>query len=93
MFRLPILEVTIGLAFVYLLLALICTSLNDTIAGLIKRRAAFPEKGINSLLSGDPSNYAVRRKRDLALARRDLGLHAKGFRKSIRQLRRALSNL
>lgn len=50
MFGLPILEVTIGLSFVYLLLALICTAVNETIAGMTRRRACFLEKGINSLL-------------------------------------------
>lgn len=54
MFGLPILEVAIGLTFVFLLLALICTALNEAIAGLTKRRSAFLEKGINSLLGGDP---------------------------------------
>jgi hypothetical protein len=54
MFGLPILEVAIGLSFVYLLLALICTALNETIAGITKRRADFLEKGINSLLGRDP---------------------------------------
>lgn len=53
MFGLPILEVAIGLAFMYLLLALICTSLNETIAGITKRRAKFLGKGITSLLGGD----------------------------------------
>src|ERR1043166_7801937 len=53
MFGLPILEVAIGLAFIYLLLALICTSLNETIAGITKRRAEFLGKGITSLLGGD----------------------------------------
>lgn len=53
MFGLPILEVAIGLAFVYLLLALICTSLNETIAGATKRRADFLGKGITSLLADD----------------------------------------
>jgi len=54
MFGLPILEVAIGLGFVYLLLALICTTLNETIAGLTGRRADFLEKGISSLLGDDP---------------------------------------
>lgn len=53
MFGLPILEVAIGLSFVYLLLALICTALNETIAGITHRRATFLKKGINSLLGGD----------------------------------------
>ncbi len=53
MFGLPILEVAIGLAFMYLLLALICTSINETVAGITKRRAKFLGKGITSLLGGD----------------------------------------
>jgi hypothetical protein len=48
MFGLPILEVAIGLSFVYLLLSLICTTLNETIAGLTGRRADLLEKGISS---------------------------------------------
>ncbi len=54
MFGLPILEVAIGLSFVYLLLALICTTLNETIAGITGRRADVLEKGISSLLGDDP---------------------------------------
>lgn len=53
MFGLPILELAIGLSFVYLLLALICTTVNETIAGLTKRRASFLEKGINALFADD----------------------------------------
>src|SRR5438128_2913304 len=53
MFGLPILEVAIGLSFIYLLLALICTAVNETIAGITKRRAKFLAKGINSLLGRD----------------------------------------
>lgn len=54
MFGLPILEVAIGLSFVYLLLALICTTLNETIAGITGRRADVLEEGISSLLGDDP---------------------------------------
>jgi len=54
MFGLPILEVAIGLSFLYLLLALICTAANETIAGMTRRRAGFLDKGINSLLRDDP---------------------------------------
>jgi hypothetical protein len=53
MFGLPILEVAVGLSFVYLLLALICTAVNETIAGITGRRADFLEKGIDSLLGDD----------------------------------------
>lgn len=54
MFGLPILEVAIGLSFVFLLLALICTTVNETIAGITGRRADLLEKGIGSLLGDDP---------------------------------------
>ena len=53
MFGFPIAEVAIGLCFVYLLLALICSTVNETIAGLTARRADQLEKGILCLLSGD----------------------------------------
>src|SRR6266404_9196594 len=55
MFSLPILEVAIGLCFIYLLLALICTAVNETIAGITGRRAGFLEKGIDSLIGDDPN--------------------------------------
>jgi len=55
MFGLPILELAIGLCFVYLLLALICTTVNETIAGITGRRAATLEKGILALVGGDQS--------------------------------------
>ncbi len=55
MFGLPILEVAVGISFIYLLLALICTAVNETIAGITGRRAGFLEKGINSLLGDDPN--------------------------------------
>jgi len=54
MFGFPILEVAIGLSFVYLLLALICSTVNETIAGITGRRADVLEKGISSLLGDDP---------------------------------------
>jgi len=49
----PILDVAIGLSFVYLLLALICTTVNEMIAGWLKTRAAFLDKGIQRLLGDD----------------------------------------
>jgi len=54
MFGLPILEVAIGLCFIYLLLALICSTINETIAGITSRRAKLLEQGINSLLGDNP---------------------------------------
>jgi len=55
MFGIPIVELAIGLSFVYLLLALICTTVNETIAGITGRRAAVLEKGICALVGGDQS--------------------------------------
>ncbi len=43
-------DVTIGLIFTYLLLALACTAINELIAGLVKRRAASLRSGIARLL-------------------------------------------
>jgi hypothetical protein len=48
------LDIAIGLSFVYLLLSLISTTVNEMIAGFLKTRARFLEKGISSLLH-DPT--------------------------------------
>lgn len=50
MFGLPILEVAIGLCFVYLLLSLICTTVNEAIAGLTSRRGDMLARSITTLL-------------------------------------------
>jgi hypothetical protein len=50
MFGIPILEVAIGLCFVYLLLSLICSAVNETIAGLTQRRGKMLEQAINNLV-------------------------------------------
>ena len=44
------LDVTLGLVFVYLLLALISTTVNEGIAGIFKRRSKTLEQGIRGLL-------------------------------------------
>jgi hypothetical protein len=46
----PALDIAIGLSFVYLLLSLISTTINEMIAGWLKTRAKFLEKGISALL-------------------------------------------
>ena len=46
----PVLDVAIGLSLFYLLLGLICTTLNEMIAGWRKSRANFLDKGIGRLL-------------------------------------------
>lgn len=49
----PVLDVAIGIIFVYLLLSLICTTVNEMIAGVRKTRALYLDKGITRLLGGD----------------------------------------
>jgi hypothetical protein len=50
MIGMPILDVAIGLSFIYLLLALICSAVNETIAGLTQRRADMLKDGLARLL-------------------------------------------
>jgi hypothetical protein len=47
------LDVAIGLSFVYLLLALVCSAVNEAIAGALKTRAKVLEQGVTRML-GDP---------------------------------------
>ena len=49
-----VLEIAIGLSFVYLLLALLCTTFNEWIAGLFKTRATLLAEGIRQLLDNQP---------------------------------------
>jgi hypothetical protein len=51
MFGSVIIEVAIGLVFVYLLLSLICSAVNEMIEAKLKNRATDLEKGIRELLS------------------------------------------
>ncbi len=55
MFNSTILDVAIGLIFVYLLLALLCTTVNEMIASWRKRRAKKLEEGIRVLLGDGPT--------------------------------------
>ncbi len=54
MFGSSILEVAIGVIFVYLLLSLICTALNEAIASLLQKRGSNLFEGIKNLLN-DPT--------------------------------------
>src|SRR5690242_8547532 len=47
-----VLEVAIGLIFVYLLLSIMCTAANEWVAALTRRRGETLRKGIAQLLSG-----------------------------------------
>ena len=47
---LPVIDVVVGLAFLYLLFALACTTLNEVIAGVLNRRARMLRQGVEHLL-------------------------------------------
>jgi hypothetical protein len=51
--NLPIIDVAIGICFIYLLLGLICTTVNEMISGWMGARAKCLEKGVASLLGSD----------------------------------------
>jgi hypothetical protein len=53
----PLLDVAIGLSFIYLLLSLICSSLNEGLESLLRNRANDLEAGIRMLLS-DPNKHS-----------------------------------
>src|SRR6185369_6002126 len=52
LFNSTILDVIIGLIFVYLLLSILCTAANEWVAALTKRRANTLERGLFQLLAG-----------------------------------------
>jgi hypothetical protein len=56
MFDFAALDVALGLIFVYLVLALVCSSLNETISSIFSWRAKFLREGIANLL--DPTDEA-----------------------------------
>jgi hypothetical protein len=49
----PALDLLIGLAFIYLLLSLLCSAIQETIAGVLKLRAKNLEKGLHNMLAGE----------------------------------------
>ncbi len=53
----PLLDVAIGLCFVYLLLSLICSSLNEGLESLLRNRANDLEVGVRTLLN-DPTKHS-----------------------------------
>lgn len=59
MFNSTILDVMIGLTFVYLLLALICTTVNEWLAGILKTRGKMLAEGIATLLQGQSSEQGL----------------------------------
>jgi hypothetical protein len=58
MFNSQILDVAIGVIFVYLLLSLICSAANEGLEAILKNRASFLERGLRELLTNcaSPSN-------------------------------------
>jgi len=52
------LEVAIGLSFVYLLLALLCTTVNEWIAGMLGSRSKLLEESLRQLLDNQPHDGA-----------------------------------
>ena len=73
MFNSSVLDVAIGLIFVYLLLGLMCTTVNEWLAQLFKTRAATLKEGIRRLLNAQPKGTYLIRPEDIhvtALAKR-----------------------
>lgn len=54
LFNSTVLDVAIGLVFVYLLLAILCTAANEWLAAVTKTRAKFLKKGLIQLLDKQP---------------------------------------
>jgi hypothetical protein len=54
LFNSTVLDVAIGLIFVYLLLSILCTSANEWLAAVTKSRAKFLRKGLKQLLDNQP---------------------------------------
>src|SRR5215207_11493466 len=55
LFNSTILDVIIGLIFVYLLLSILCTAANEWVAALTRRRGETLRRGIKQLLSDQPT--------------------------------------
>ena len=53
MFNSGILDVVVSLIFIYLILSLVCTAVNEAIEARLKKRAATLEQGIREMLSDD----------------------------------------
>jgi hypothetical protein len=57
MFNSSVIDVAIGLVFVFLLLSLICSAANEILESFLKRRASNLERGIRELVGKDDSNF------------------------------------
>ncbi len=56
MFNTSIIDVAIGMVFIYLLLSLLCTATNELIELVVKKRATDLERGIRELLQPDSTS-------------------------------------
>jgi hypothetical protein len=54
-----VLEVAIGMAFLYLLLAVFCTTANEWIAGILGTRSKMLEEALKQLLAADAAKPAA----------------------------------
>jgi hypothetical protein len=68
MFNSSVLDVAVGLIFVYLLLGLMCTTVNEWLAQLFKTRAATLREGIRRLLHAPPDGTYLIRAVDINVA-------------------------
>src|SRR5277367_4330760 len=68
MFNSSVLDVAIGLVFVYLVLGLMCTTVNEWLAQLFKTRAATLKEGIRQLLNAPPDGTYLIRPEDINVA-------------------------
>jgi hypothetical protein len=59
LFNSTVLDVAIGLVFVYLLLSIFCTTVNEWIAGILQARAKTLQEGIRGLLDNQPFKDAT----------------------------------
>ena len=61
MLNTTVIDVVIGLVFVYLLLSLMCSAANEMIEGWLKNRAADLERGLRELLKDPKGNGLVKK--------------------------------
>src|SRR5258706_11110154 len=73
MLGLPILDVAIGIAFFYLMFALICTTVNESLARWFNKRPKTLEEAITQLLGNDKAREILRHPLIASLSRKKNG--------------------
>jgi hypothetical protein len=63
--NLPVLDVAIGLAFIYLIMGMMCSAVQEAISTALGQRATFLKQGIQNLLAGQPFSNAFGEQVDL----------------------------